>query len=77
MRSVKRDSSNFPKLKDEKQWNDWYNRTKEQARSQFVDEIFKIKYKPRSVDEINLFDLNKRCILQSLQTLSSLTKENP
>ena len=59
MRGVKRDASIFPKLKDEKQWNDWYNRTKAQARSQFMDEIFDIKYKPGSVDEINLFDLKK------------------
>ena len=56
MRGVKRDANIFPRLKDEKQWNDWCNRTRSQARSQFVDEICDIKYKPRSVDEINLFD---------------------
>ena len=60
MRDVKRDASIFPKLKYEKQWNNWYNRTKAQARSQFMDEIFDIKYKPGSVDEINLFDPKKR-----------------
>ena len=46
MRGAKKDASIFPKLKDEKQWNDWYNRTIAQARSQFLDEIFDIKHKP-------------------------------
>ena len=59
MRGDKRDASFFSKLKDERQLNDWYNRTKAWARSQFVDEIFDIKYKPGSIDEINLFDLKK------------------
>ena len=49
----------FSKLKDEN-LNDWYNRTKVQARSEFVDEIFDINYKPGSVDEINLFYQKKR-----------------
>ena len=43
-----------------KKWNEWYNKTKTQARSQCVDEIFDIDYTPGSIDDINLFDLNKR-----------------
>ena len=49
MRGVKKDASNFRKLKDEKQWNDWYNRTKVQARSQFLDKIFDVNYKPKDI----------------------------
>ena len=49
---VKRDTNIFPKLKDDKKQNDWYNRTKAQARLKFIDEIFDINYKPGSVEYI-------------------------
>ena len=57
MCGIERDSSTFPKFKDERQWNEWYNKIKAQARSQFVDDIFDVNYIPGSVDDINLFDL--------------------
>ena len=44
MCGVKRDASNFPKFQDEKQWNEWYNKTKAQARSQFANEILDVNY---------------------------------
>ena len=59
-RGVKRDASIFPKLKDEKQWNEWYTKTKAQVISQFVDEIFDIYYTHGSIDDKHIFDLKKR-----------------
>ena len=60
MRGIKRDASNFPKFKDEKYRNEWYNKTQAQARSYFVDEIFDINYTSGCIDDIHLFDLKKR-----------------
>ena len=79
MRVVERDVIIFPKLKDEKQWNDCYNKNIAQARSQFMDEIFGLNYVPGSIDEANLFDLKKRNMyaMQSSHLLFSLTKVNP
>ena len=62
MRDIKRDSSTFRKFKDEKQWNEWYNKTKAQTRSQFLDDIFDIDYTSGLIDDTHLFDLNKLCI---------------
>ena len=62
MRGIKRDESTFPKFKDEKQWNEWYNNTKAQSRSQFEDEILDINYTPESIDDMHLLDLKKRCM---------------
>ena len=61
MRGIKRDDSTFTNFKDEKQWNELYSETKTQARSQLLDEILDINYTPESINDINLFDLKKRC----------------
>ena len=63
MLGVKRDDSIFPKIKDE---NNGITGTTEQKHkldhNLWMDQIFDIKYRPRSIDEINLFDLKKRFI---------------
>ena len=77
MHGIKRDASNFPKFKDEKQWNEWYNKTKEQAKSQFIDEIFNINYTPGSIDYITLFDLKKRFMYAAFTNNLLTDKEKP
>jgi hypothetical protein len=53
---IKRGPSQFPTLKDDKQWDVWNQDARAQARSQDVMEIFTSGYKPVSPDDVALFD---------------------
>jgi hypothetical protein len=58
-KSIKRDPTAFPGLKDEKQWDNWQRATKALARAQDVYEIFNKNYKPSNPDEVALFERKK------------------
>jgi hypothetical protein len=55
-RGIKRDPSQFPVLKDDKQWDTWHQDTRAQARSQYIMEVLMPTYKPSTLDNIALFD---------------------
>jgi hypothetical protein len=55
-RGIKRDPSQFPTLKDDKQWDTWNQDTKAQARSQDVMEILTPTYKAVTPEDKALLD---------------------
>jgi hypothetical protein len=55
-RGIKRDTLQFPVLKDDKQWDLWNQDTKAQARSQDVIDVLLPTYKPTTPEETALFD---------------------
>jgi hypothetical protein len=55
-RGIKRDPSQFPVLKDDKQWDLWNQDTKAQARSQDIIDVLLPTYRPTTQEEIALFN---------------------
>jgi hypothetical protein len=55
-KGVKRDSSSFTVLKDNKQWDSVYRTLKAQANCQDVQQVLDPNYKPQTVEERDLFN---------------------
>jgi hypothetical protein len=72
IRGIKRDPSQFPTLKDDKQWDVWNQDARAQAHSQDVMEIFTPRYKPVSPDNVALFDEKQKfmyaVLMKTVQT---------
>ena len=50
-KSIKRDSSVYPVLKDQKYWNNWNRSVIAQARAHDISEVFDLKYEPDMDDD--------------------------
>jgi hypothetical protein len=54
-RGIKRDPSQFPILKDDKQWDGWNRSHNAQARAQVVEDVMNSTYKPTTTEDKVLF----------------------
>jgi len=58
-KGVKRDASMYPRLKDMKHWANWHRQVISIARTHDVIEVFDPAYRPRAVQESELFQLKQ------------------
>jgi hypothetical protein len=58
-RGIKRDPSQFPTLKDEKQWDNWDRTNRAQARAQGVEQILDSSYVPTTTEDKALFEVKQ------------------
>jgi hypothetical protein len=58
-RGIKRDPSQFPTLKDEKQWDNWDRTNRAQARAQGVEQILDSSYVPTTTEDTALFEVKQ------------------
>ena len=54
-KSIKRNTSDYIVLKQDKQWDDWLRSTMATARSHACDEVLNPAYKPKGQEDIDLF----------------------
>ena len=69
-KSIKRDASSYPALKDQKNWNSWNRAVIAQARAHDVSEVFDIDYAPPDDDKeaIELFQQKQSFVYAVLNT---------
>jgi hypothetical protein len=58
-RGIKRDPSQFPILKDDKQWDSWNRSHNAQARAQGVEDVMNSTYKPATTEDKALFEVKQ------------------
>jgi hypothetical protein len=58
-RGIKRDPSQFPILKDDKQWDGWNRSHNAQARAQGVEDVMNSSYKPTTSEDKALFEVKQ------------------
>jgi hypothetical protein len=58
-RGIKRNPSQFPILKDDKQWDGWNCSHNAQARAQGVDDVMNSTYKPSTTEVKALFEVKQ------------------
>jgi hypothetical protein len=58
-RGIKRDPSQFPILKDDKQWDGWHRSHNAQARAQGVEDVMNSTYKPTTTEDKALFEVKQ------------------
>ena len=55
-KGIKRDKSQYPALREDKQWDNWHRSALVTARSHGCDHIFDPTFKPNTPEEIGIFD---------------------
>jgi hypothetical protein len=65
-RGIKRDTSQFPILKDEKQWDNWSRTHNAQARAQGVEEIMNTTYIPITAEDKASLTVKQTCMFAVL-----------
>ena len=55
-KGIKRDKSQYPVLREDKQWDNWHRSALATARSHGCDQIFDPAFKPNTPEEIGIFD---------------------
>jgi hypothetical protein len=73
-RGIKRDGSQFPTLKDEKQYDNWQRTTTAQARAQDVAEVLDPTYTPTTMEDKALFQ-EKQTFMYAVAEKTLLTDE--
>jgi hypothetical protein len=66
-RGIKRDPSQFPILKDDKQWDCWNRSHNAQARAQGVEDVMNSTYKPTTTEDKVLFAVKQTYMFPVLE----------